>query len=80
MGCEEHVQYIERLHVHGKYNSQISQFVDAMTIYYDLFNLLNTVLNLLNIPIYVVDILRGSHNIVSNIDRVQWAHSIMKNY
>ncbi len=40
-----------------------------LAIYYCLFYLLNTVLNLLNIHIYTVNILRGSHN----IERVQRA-------
>ncbi len=42
-----------------------------MTICCGLFHLLNTVLNLLNIHIYVVNILGGSCNIVSNIEHVQ---------
>ncbi len=44
-----------------------------MTIYSSLFHLLNTVLNLLNIHIYTVNILQGSHDIVNNIERVQRA-------
>ncbi len=51
----------------------ISKYIDAMTIYCGLFHLLNTVLNLLNVHIYTVSILRGSHNIVNNIERVRRA-------
>ncbi len=42
-----------------------------MTIYCSLFHLLNTVFNLLNIYIYMVNILWKSHNIVDSIERVQ---------
>ncbi len=52
-------------------------YIDAMTIYCGLFHLLNTVFNLSNFHIYTVNILRGSDNIVNNIERVQralWRH------
>ncbi len=42
-------------------------------IYCGLFQLLNSVLNLSNIHIYTVSILRGSCNIINNIERVQRA-------
>ncbi len=52
-----------------------------MTIYCHLFHLLNTVLNLLDVHTYAVNILRGSHNIVNNIEHVQWAlHEKLKSY
>ncbi len=47
------------------------KYIEAMMIYYSLFHLLNTILNLLNIHIYTINILQGSHNIVTNIERVQ---------
>ncbi len=50
---------------------KILKYTDAMTIYCSLFHLLNTVLNLLNIHIYMVNILGGSHNVVNNIEHVQ---------
>ncbi len=48
--------------------------IDAMTIlYYGLFHFLNTVFNLLNIHIYMVNTMQGSNNVVNNIERVQRA-------
>ncbi len=32
VGCEEHALYIERLHVYGKYNLRISQFIINVSI------------------------------------------------
>ncbi len=40
----------------------ILKYIDTMTTSCGLFHLLNTVLDLLNIHIYTLDILRGSHN------------------
>ncbi len=36
-GCEEQAQYIERLRVHRKYNSWISQFIVIVSIYFKKF-------------------------------------------
>ncbi len=38
-GREEHAQYIERLHVERKYNSQISQFIAIVSIYFKSFEI-----------------------------------------
>ncbi len=79
---EEHAQYIERLHVHRKYNCKylnllsLYQYISKSSEIYQCnhFCLLNTVLYLLNIHIYTVNILRGYHNIVNNIEHVQQAY------
>ncbi len=40
----------------------VLKYTDAITIYCGLFHLLHTVLNILSIHIYMVNILRGFHN------------------
>ncbi len=37
-------------------------YINAMTVYCGLFHLLNIILNLLNIHVYMVNILQGYHN------------------
>ncbi len=65
-------EYLNLLSLY-QYISKVLKYIDATTIYYGLFHLLNTVLNLSNIHIYVVNICKGLIIIVNNIERVQLA-------
>ncbi len=69
-----HIQYYFVRYTDSNIFQNVFKYIDAMTIYFSLFHLLNTVLDTLNIHINMVNILRKSHIIINNIERVQRAY------